>query len=222
MIVTRGVSWLSLALIAGLMGCVGTSNLGNPPVIAPGLEGNSDETLAALVRRHKAYQRLSPSRLAGSIDRVKVRFSEAPNLQTYRQLTSLMALRNVPFAEKLAILELLQQRGRAFASSSNQDLHLVSEKAVFDIVQQQKHIRELTAAVMDRDRKVTALEHTVNGLAETGKRCHANVASLEHQLHSLQSRALKLRRQLDELGRIEESIEDRRQSTPLELPKQDD
>ncbi|MFZ0254551.1 MAG: hypothetical protein WAN46_02635 [Gammaproteobacteria bacterium] len=204
------------------MGCAATLDLAFPPTISTAIEDNSHETLSSLVRRHRALQRLPPSRLARAIDRTKARFSKNPNLKSYQQLVSFMALSNVSFTEKVGILELLQQNGQAFISASTHDLHFVSEKAVFDAVQQQKHAQELTAAISNRDRKIVQLERTVKGLVAARDRCHTNEAALERQLQYIQSWALKLRGQLDELGRIEKTIEDRRQSTPLELPKQDD
>jgi hypothetical protein len=204
------------------MGCAGTPDLAFPPVISTGVEGELKETLASLVRRHRALQRLSPSRLAQAVDTKKARFLEDPNLERYQQLVSFMALPNVPFTEKVAILEILQQDGQASVSASTRDLYLVPEEFMFDAVEQQKRARELTSAISDRDRKIAQLERAVKSLVATRDRCHTNEASLERQLQYIQSWAMKMRRQLDELGRIEKSIEDRRQSTPLELPKQDD
>lgn len=219
---TRGPGWLAWVLIAGLAGCTGTVDLAFPPPISPAVESASEETLSSVLRRHRALQRLPASRLTEAIERTKARFLENPNLTSYQQLVSFLALPNVPLAEKAAILELLQQNGQAFLSKSVHNLHLVPEKALFEAIQQQQRAEKLTAAIVERDRKIAQLERTLNGLVATRDRCYTREASLERQLQDIQNWALKLRRQLDELGRIEESIEDRRKSTPLELPKQND
>lgn len=220
---TQGVRWrvFELVLVANLTGCTATLDLVFPPTISTAVEDHSQETVSSLVRRHRALQRLPSSRLAQAIDRSKARFLKNPSLKSYQELVSFMALSNVSFADKAAILELLHQNGQAFISASTDDLHFVSEKAVFDAVQQLKHARESTAAISNRDQEIAQLERTVKGLVAARDRCHTNEAALERQLQYIQSWALKLRGQLDELGRIEQSIEDRRQSTPLELPKQD-
>ena len=219
---TKGVRWLSLVLATSLVGCAGMRELAFPPVVSTEGASDSQETLSSLSRRQRTLQRLPPTRITQAIDRTKARFLENPNRESYQQLVSFMALTNVPFPEKGAILELLQENGQAFISASTHDLYLVPENAVFDAVHQQKRARELTTALSDRERKLAQLERTVRSLVATRDRCRTNEASLEDQLEYIQSWALKLRRQLDELGRIEKSIEDRRQSTPLELPRQDD
>ncbi len=218
----KAVGVISFAIGVTLLGCASTPDLAHPLIISPGLEANSTETLSGVIRRYRALQQAPPSRLAQTIKRAKVRFVENPNLESYQQLVTFMALPNVPFSEKFAILELLEQQGLTFTSTSTHDLQLVPEATVIDAVRAQKHARDLTADISDRDRRIGELERRVRSLVATRDRCYSNQASLERQLQDIQGWALKLRRQLDEIGRIEKSIEDRRQSTPLELPKQDD
>lgn len=220
--VIKGIGLISFMAGVSLLGCAGRPDLAHPPIISPGIEANSTETLSSVVRRHRALQQLPPSRLAQAVTRTKARFLKNPNLENYQQLITILALPNVPFPEKLAVLELMQQQDLAFTSTSTQDLHLVLEQTVIEAVQTQKRTRELTAAISDRDQKIAELERSVRSLVATRSRCYKNQASLERQLQYIQSWALKLRHQLDEIGRIEKSIEDRRQSTPLELPKQND
>lgn len=218
----QGSRWLSLVILMNLIGCAGTVELASQATQATRIEGGSPEALALAVRHYAVLQEVPPARLVQEIERAKARFLERPSLQNYQPLVSFMALPKVPLEQKAAILGLLELHGQQFLSLSQRNLHLVPETTVFDAVRQALRTQELLSAISIRDQRIAQLEGTVNGLEAVRDRCRTNEASLERRLESIQNWALTLRRQLDELGRIEEKIEDRRQSTPLELPKQND
>ncbi|MGF1613860.1 MAG: hypothetical protein ACFCVA_08090 [Gammaproteobacteria bacterium] len=220
--VTQGGRWLSLVILMNLIGCAGTFDPVSQAAQGTRIEGGSPEALALAVRRYAVLQEVPSERLVQEIERAKARFRERPSRQNYQPLVSFMALPKVPLEQKAAILGLLESHGQQFLSVSQRDLHLVPETTVFDTVRQASRTQELLAAISIRDQRIAQLESRVDGLQAVRDRCRTNEASLERRLESIQSWALTLRRQLDELGRIEESIEDRRQSTPLELPKQND
>ena len=218
----RGWVWVTFGLALALVSCGSFREEVTTPVLPMPVRGDAGGALSVLLKRYVALRSLSQVELNQEIEKARTRFVENPSLENRRRLVSLMALPAAPFPHKTAMLDLLQQDGQLSVPAARNDLYLVPETTVYRAVRQEQRVHDLMAEVSARDREIAQLKRTLKGWKATRDRYRDREASLERQLEHARSWAMTLSRQLDELRKIEKSIEDRRQSTPLQLPKQQD
>lgn len=222
MSVRRVVRLLSLALCLAVVGCAVAKSPVYVPRLPPTDQGElTQQTPCAILSAYYlTLSRRSPASLGPDIERAKKAFRKAPSVENRRRLTFFLSLPNVLFASKVEVLELMARHNTTPKSGYPPTLYFLPESSINQCVRRAKIIEDLQAKITTRDKQITRLNHQLKGVWASRAQLQADKASLEQRLEEAQALAHTLRGQLDELRKIEKSLEDRSQSTPLELPKQ--
>jgi hypothetical protein len=177
------------------------------------------EHVALMSQQYTQAQHLSAEQVARELSRAQASFALVPSLAHWRRLMFLVLLPQAPGADREAALELLQTHHRPVASPSEHGLYLVSEEVLADYLQLLQEARETHAA---RVQIIDELEQQLELLTAARDRLAQDKRSLKEQLHTEQVRIRTLQRQLDEIRKIEQTLEDRNRTAPARLPEDDD
>ena len=181
-----------------------------------------DEQLAIRTQRYTEVEQTSAAQLARDLAGAKADFALQPNPEHWRRLVFLALLPQTSEMDRELAFDLLQTGPRPVDRASGDALYMVSEDLIGDYLQLRLEAQESRETQMARAQLIDELETQLKRLTVAHKRLAHEKMLFAEQLRKEQARSRTLQHQLDEITRIEKTLEDRTHTAPAELIEDND